>query len=150
MMENENALPLRVLFVCTRNSARSQLAEALLRHMSGGRIEVFSAGSEPAESVHPLVGEVVGELTRSELMKAHPKPLSRFAGERFDYVITLCDSAAEQCPSFPGQPLRIHWGFSDPASAPAEDQAKALRRTAAEIQGRLRLWLSLPAVAKRI
>jgi ArsR family transcriptional regulator, arsenate/arsenite/antimonite-responsive transcriptional repressor / arsenate reductase (thioredoxin) len=83
-MDTHDADRLRVLFVCTRNSARSQMAEALLRHLSRGRIDVFSAGSEPAESVHPLVAEAVGELTRADLADARPKPLSLFAGERFE------------------------------------------------------------------
>ena len=150
-MQDGHHAPLRVLFVCTRNSARSQIAEALLRHLCRGRAEVFSAGSKPAETIHPLVAEIVGEVIHADVTGAHPKPSSEFEGEPLDYVITLCDAAADQCPTFPGDPARIHWGFPDPAAlGTPEEQRKAFRKTTTEILGRLRLWISLPQVAKRL
>ena len=113
---------IRVLFLCTGNSARSILAEALLKHEGGDAFEVHSAGTAP-KGVNPYALAV---LAANGIATAHAasKNMSQFEGEQFDYVITLCDDAAEQCPVFPGDPERIHWGFEDPAAVEGTDLEK--------------------------
>jgi arsenate reductase len=148
-MEKE---PLRVLFLCTGNSARSQVGEALLRHISRAQVEVFSAGSQPRPEIHPMARNAVKDLFGLDMAGQHPKPLEQFRGDRFDYVITVCDRAAESCPVLPGDSKRIHWSFEDPAAVEGDDEKKrrAFERTARDMAGRIRLWLSLPAVASRV
>ena len=107
--------PTRVLFLCTHNSARSQMAEALLRLEGGGRFAAFSAGTEP-RPVHPLAVQVMKELG-VDLSTARPRSVDEFLGQPFDYVITVCDQAAERCPVFPGPTTRLHWSFEDPSAA---------------------------------
>jgi protein-tyrosine-phosphatase/DNA-binding transcriptional ArsR family regulator len=107
----------RVLFLCTGNSARSQLAEALLRQVTQGAVEAFSAGSRP-KPIHPLAVAVMAERG-IDLGAARPKHLDEFAGEQFDRVITLCDRVKEVCPSFPGHPRPTHWSLAEPADRPA-------------------------------
>ena len=137
---------LRVLFLCTGNSARSQMAEALLRAISRGRIEVASAGSDPRPEIHPLAVDVMSRVHGLDLAGQIPKSWDRFAGERFDYVITLCARAADRCPVFPGDPERIQWHFGDPAEAEGTnaERRRVFERTATEIMARLRIWLALP------
>lgn len=137
---------LRVLFLCTGNSARSQMAEALLRSISHGRIEVASAGSEPRPEIDPTAREVMGRVYSLDLADQEPKHWGRFAGDQFDYVITLCAREAERCPAFPGEPDRILWHLDDPASAEGTEveRRRAFERTASEIMARLRIWLALP------
>lgn len=144
--------PLRVLFLCTGNSARSQIGEALLRHMSRGQVEVVSAGSRPRPEIHPFARKAVRDLFGLEMAGQRPKPLEDFVGSRFDYVITVCDRAAESCPVFPDDPERIHWSFEDPAAAAGDDEQKrrAFEQTARDMAGRIRLWMSLPAVSSRL
>jgi arsenate reductase len=141
-----------VLFLCTGNSARSQMAEAILRQMSKGEIDVYSAGSRPQEKIHSMAREAVRTLFNLELSGQEPKSVQRFSGRSFDYVITVCDRAAEECPVFPGEAQRIHWGFDDPAAAggSADDQQRVFDRVATEITARLRLWMALPAVSSRL
>jgi len=104
----------RVLILCTGNSARSQMAEGLLRHMAGDRMEVHSAGTRPG-SVRPEAVAVMAELGID--IRGHwSKHVDDFAGQPFDYVITVCDHANESCPVFPAQTRRIHWSFEDPHS----------------------------------
>jgi arsenate reductase len=142
---------LRVLFLCTGNSARSQMAEALLRQLSKNRVEVFSAGSAPQPHVHPLAKETLEQRYGMDASNLFPKSMDRFLGERFDYVITVCDRAAEVCPVFPGDPERIHWSFEDPTAVKDEDaRRRAFASVANGIAGRLRVWMSLPAVQRRI
>jgi ArsR family transcriptional regulator, arsenate/arsenite/antimonite-responsive transcriptional repressor / arsenate reductase (thioredoxin) len=143
--------PLRVLFLCTGNSARSQMGEALLRHMSRGRVEVFSAGSHPRPEIHPLARRAVRELYGLDMAGQRPKPLEELVGDRFDYVITVCDRAAESCPALPGDPERIRWSFEDPAAVRGDDEERrrAFERTARDLASRIRLWMSLPAVGSR-
>lgn len=115
---------LRVLFLCTGNAARSQMAEALLRKLSRGRADVFSAGTHPQPTIYSVASEVLRQHFDIDPTGLRPKPLERFVGERFDYVITVCD--AENCPVFPGDPERIHWNFEDPVSiaeGPAQRRA---------------------------
>jgi protein-tyrosine-phosphatase len=144
--------PLRVLFVCTGNSARSQIAEALLRHFSHGGIEVSSAGSEPKPEIHPQAVAAIRKLYRLSMEGQRPKSFDEVGGKPYDYVITLCDRAAEHCPIFPGAPERIHWGYPDPAAgtkSPEETQ-RAFERTATDIAARLRTWLSLPSIGRHL
>jgi protein-tyrosine-phosphatase len=137
---------LRVLFICTGNSARSQIAEALLRQLSRGRIDVFSAGSSPRPEIHPMARLVLQEVYGIDASAQHPKSWDRYLKESFDFIITVCDRAAESCPAFPGDPERIRWSFPDPAEVAGrkEQQRHAFQRTASEMASRLRIWLSLP------
>jgi arsenate reductase (thioredoxin) len=128
----------RVLILCTGNSARSQMAEGLLRHAGGARFEVFSAGTEPGR-VNPLAIEAMREIG-IDISGHRSKSVEEFRGQEFDYVITVCDKANENCPVFPGHTKRIHWSFDDPAAADGEDEAKLriFRRVRDEIESRLR------------
>lgn len=137
---------LRVLFVCTGNSARSQIAEALLRQLARGRIDVFSAGSSPRPEIHPMVRQVLRDVYGIDASAQFPKSWERYLKESFDFVITVCDRAAESCPAFPGDPERIRWSFPDPAEVTGSEEKKrrAFERTATEMAARLRTWLSLP------
>jgi arsenate reductase len=103
----------RVLFVCTGNRARSQMAEGLLRHLAGDRFQVYSAGTEPKGLAH-LTVEVMREIG-IDVSGQRSKSVEEFAGQRFEYVITVCDSARQRCPAFPGGGARIHWDVEDPA-----------------------------------
>jgi protein-tyrosine-phosphatase len=125
----------RILFLCTGNSARSQIAEALLRELSGGAVETASAGSDP-KPLHPLAVRVLRERGL-DAAKCEPKHVSAFAGRRFDRVITLCDRVREICPDFSGATL-VHWSIPDPA---AEGDHAAFVRTADELELRIRYLL---------
>jgi arsenate reductase (thioredoxin) len=105
----------RVLFLCTHNSARSQMAEGLLRHLGGGRFEAYSAGTE-ATRVRPLAIEAMAELG-IDISGQHSKTLDRYLNEPFNKVITVCDDANESCPVFLGARERRHWSFPDPSTA---------------------------------
>ena len=128
----------RVLILCTGNSARSQMAEGLLRHLAGRRVEVFSAGVEPG-FVRPQAIEAMRERG-IDITSQRSKSVDEFAGREFDYVITVCDNARERCPVFPGRYERIHWSFDDPAAAQGDEAAvmAVFRRVRDEIEGRLR------------
>lgn len=132
---------LRVLFLCTHNSARSQMAEALLRHHAGDRVEVHSAGSEPGR-VHPMAVQVIAE-SGIDISDARSKSLNQYIGQDFDYVITVCDRANESCPVFPGDPQRIHWSFDDPSAAGGTDSERlqAFRNVRNLLNMRLQTWL---------
>jgi ArsR family transcriptional regulator, arsenate/arsenite/antimonite-responsive transcriptional repressor / arsenate reductase (thioredoxin) len=125
--------PTRVLFLCTGNSSRSQMAEALLRRRSGGRVTTFSAGSRP-KPIHRNAVTVMAECG-IDLSAARPKHLDEFTGQRFDWVITLCDRVREVCPEFPGHPPTAHWSIPDPAADP--DGRPAFDRVAAELAERI-------------
>lgn len=131
----------RVLFLCTGNSARSQIAEALLRQLSGGRVEAVSAGSSP-KPVHPNAVRVLRErgVDSSDRRSKHLRTFSR---RRFDYVISLCDRVREVCPEFPGAPETIHWSIPDPAAEPGSDAETypAFAQTAADLETRIRFLL---------
>lgn len=131
----------RVLVLCTHNSARSQMAEGFIRSLAGDRIEVASAGTE-ATRVHPLAVRAMEELG-IDLRGHSSKTLDRFLGERWDYVITVCDSANERCPLFPGAGVRLHWSFDDPSAAQGMDEERlaAFRRVRDSIHARLVRWL---------
>jgi protein-tyrosine-phosphatase len=132
---------LRVLFLCTHNSARSQMAEGLLRSLSTGRIATFSAGTEPSR-VHPLAIRALA-AEGIDIREQRSKHLEEYTGERFDYVITVCDRAGETCPVFPGGPERIHWSIPDPSAVagPPEVQLEAFREAAIDLRTRIRRFL---------
>ncbi len=128
----------RVIFVCTGNSARSQMAESLLRREAGDRFEVVSAGVEP-RPVNPLTVRALAEVG-IDVSGARSKSVTEFLGQRFDYVITVCDRARESCPVFPGGARTLHWGFDDPAEAEGSEAERlaVFRRVLTEIAGRVR------------
>jgi arsenate reductase len=115
------------------------MAEGLLRNLAGDRFDVYSAGTSP-KRLHPASIEVMKEVG-IDISRHHSKALDEFLGQRFDYVITVCDRAKQQCPIFPGA-TPIHWGFDDPAEAPEQQQAQTFRRVRDEISQRLRLFLA--------
>jgi arsenate reductase len=136
-----------VLFLCTGNSARSILAEAILNHEGSGHFQAFSAGSHPKGEVHP---QAIRQLAECGL-PAHgyrSKSWDEFGADgapRLDFVFTVCDDAAgETCPAWPGQPMTAHWGIPDPAAAPPERQERAFAEAFFALQNRIRLFLSLP------
>jgi arsenate reductase len=129
----------RVLFFCTGNSARSQMAEGLLRHIAGDQFEVFSAGTRPVG----LNSNAVVAMSEIGINIAgnRSKSVDEFAGQRFDYVFTVCDSARELCPVFPGGGKRLHESFEDPAAAPADRQLIIFREVRDQIAERLRRFV---------
>ena len=128
----------RVLFLCTGNSARSQMAEGLVNSLLGDRWSAFSAGTEPASSVHPLAVRVMDELG-IDISDARPKSVDEFHTHPFDAVITLCDEAAQNCPLWLGQGQVIHVGFPDPAQASGneEKQLEVFRQVRETIRDRV-------------
>ena len=135
--------PIRVLFVCTHNSARSQIAEALLQRYGGSDFEVFSAGTEVTQ-VNPFARRVI-EDAGIDWSGARSKSITEFLDQRFDYVITVCDRARATCPVFPGSTNTLHWGLDDPSEVEGTDEEKlaAFRRTETEISARLRPFIEV-------
>ena len=133
----------RVLFLCTGNSARSQMAEALFEQLGGDRVRGFSAGSHP-KRLHPNAVRAMREYG-IEVAGRRAKHMSTYARRRFDYVVSLCDRVREVCPEFSGDPAVIHWSIADPALEPGSDDETfpAFRRTAAELETRIRFLLLL-------
>jgi ArsR family transcriptional regulator, arsenate/arsenite/antimonite-responsive transcriptional repressor / arsenate reductase (thioredoxin) len=127
-----------VLFLCTGNSARSQMAEALARARSGGVVDACSAGSQP-KPLHPNAVRVMRDEHGIDLAGQASKHLGEFANRRFDRVITLCDRVREVCPEFPGRPESVHWSIPDPAAGHADDEASypAFQQVAAELETRI-------------
>lgn len=140
-----NAQTYNVLFLCTGNSARSQMAEALLESLGRGRFHAYSAGSAPAAGLHPHAAALITEL-RGSVQGMQPKAWEAFAGPgapEMDIVITVCDNAAgETCPVWPGQPSVAHWGVPDPARAPHDE--KGFREAWRVLRRRIELLLALP------
>jgi len=136
----------RVLFLCTGNSARSQMAEALARVRSGGVVEAYSAGSDP-KPLHPNAIRVMRDEHAIDLSSYVSKHLRVFADQRFDWVISLCDRVREVCPEFPGHPETIHWSIPNPASGDSDDDASypAFQQTAAELEIRIGFLLAVLA-----
>lgn len=133
----------RVLILCTGNSARSQMAEGWLHHLAGDRFEVASAGTHPS-SVNPLAIEAMRE--RGVDISAHrSKSVQEFVSQPFDYVITVCDDAAEACPVFPGPAQRIHWSFPDPAAVQGshDERLAAFQQVRDALETHLRDWLAI-------
>jgi protein-tyrosine-phosphatase/DNA-binding transcriptional ArsR family regulator len=139
----------RVLFLCTGNSARSQMAEALARVRSGGVVEARSAGSHP-KPLHPNALRVMRDEHGIDLSGHASKHVSAFAGRRFDWVISLCDRVREVCPEFPGHPETLHWSVPNPVAGDADDDASypAFQQTAAELETRIG-WFLLAVLADR-
>jgi protein-tyrosine-phosphatase/DNA-binding transcriptional ArsR family regulator len=134
----------KVLFLCTGNSARSQMAEALARARSGGAVEAYSAGSRP-KPLHPNAVRVMRDEYGIDLTGYASKHLDLFADQRFDCVISLCDRVREVCPEFPGQPETVHWSIPDPAAGQADDDASypAFQHTASELDTRIGFLLAV-------
>jgi arsenate reductase len=141
--------PYNVLFLCTGNSARSVMAEALLNYWGKGRFRAFSAGSKPKGEVHPLTLEAL-ERTHLPTDGVRSKSWNEFSGPnapKLDFVFTVCGNAAnEQCPYWPGQPMTAHWGVDDPAAAEStlEEKRRAFNRALRELDARIKLFISLP------
>ena len=127
----------RILFLCTHNSARSQMAEGLLRHLAGDRFEAHSAGTE-ATHVRPLAVRAMGEVG-VDISGQESKTLERYVEEPFDYVVTVCDDANEACPFFPGARNRLHWSLEDPSQAEGSEDERltVFRRVRDEIRERI-------------
>lgn len=132
----------RVLILCTGNSARSQMAEGLLRHDGGEKFAVSSAGVEPSQ-VRPEALAAMREIG-IDISGQRSKSVDEFRGQEFDYVITVCDHANEQCPIFPAGTKRLHWSFEDPAAALGDNKARlsVFRRIRDEIREHLRIFIS--------
>lgn len=135
--------PIRVLFVCTGNSARSVMAEALLRHHGGDRFEVHSAGTEP-RGINPLTLRVLADAG-IDASWARSKSVDEFLGQSFDYVVTVCDQARQVCPVFPGVHDALHWGYDDPAEATGteEERLAVFRRVFIQIGERVRQFATV-------
>jgi ArsR family transcriptional regulator, arsenate/arsenite/antimonite-responsive transcriptional repressor / arsenate reductase (thioredoxin) len=145
---HQRRLPrLAVMFVCTGNSARSPIAEALLRRRTAGRVEAVSAGSHPKPRLHPNTVRVLSDDFGVDVAAQRPRHLDTFTGRRFDYVITLCDKAREVRPEFGDRARRLHWSIPDPAAAGTGDQTSypAFARAAADIDTRVRQLLPVLA-----
>jgi arsenate reductase len=133
---------IHVLFLCTHNSARSQMAEGYLRSIAGNQLEIASAGLEPA-GVHPLAIRAMQEVG-IDISGQSSKPVKPFLGDVWHYVITVCDHANEYCPIFPFPSKRLHWGFPDPSRAPGteDERLQVFRQVRDEIFLKLRAWLA--------
>lgn len=140
--------PLRVIFVCTGNSARSQMAEAVLREQGGGRFEVVSAGVDP-RGVHPMT---IAALAKAgiDITGARSKPVGEFLGQRFDYVVTVCDRARASCPVFPGGSETLHWGLDDPVEVEGTEGERqaAFDRVLIEVGRRINAFIPI-ALSRR-
>jgi len=137
---------MRVLFLCTGNSARSIFGEYLLRRIGEGRFETYSAGTEPTGHVNPFALTVLRELYHISALDALSKSCDELNDVEFDFVITVCDNARENCPVWPGQPIIAHWGLPDPALAVGTDAEifQEFRKAALHLQRRIELFCALP------
>lgn len=138
--------PLRVLILCTGNSARSQMAEAILNLKGRGRFVAESAGSQPASRVSPYAIETL-RAAGIDWKGKQPRKIDDLEGQSWDIVITVCDGAREACPIFPGQPVFAHWGMADPAAIEGDDETKrrAFREAFQLLSRRIDLMLAVPA-----
>jgi arsenate reductase (thioredoxin) len=140
-----DTLPFRILVLCTGNSARSQMAEALINARGQGRVVAESAGSEPAARVNQLAIETLRQAGIA--WQGHqPRPIDDLVDQRWDAVITVCDKAREACPIFPGHPIMAHWGMPDPAAVVGDDdiRRRAFHDALVLLQRRIELMLALP------
>ena len=137
-----NILMTRILVLCTGNSARSQIAEGLLRQLGGKEFEVHSAGTHPAGMVHPVAIEAMKERG-IDISKQRSKAMSRFVGKPFDYVITVCDDAYQECPFFPGAKHQLHWSTPDPSfvGGSQDERLDAFRLTVNSLETRVKEFL---------
>lgn len=144
-MTPEENRPLRVLILCTGNSARSQIAEAILNQKGRGRFAAESAGSQPAERVNPFAVEALREAG-IDWQGRRPRGIDDLGSRSWDIVITVCDRAREACPILPGQPVLAHWGMEDPAAVEGDDETRrrAFRGALQLISRRIDLMLALP------
>ncbi len=137
----------RVLFLCTQNSARSQMAEAFLRKHGGDRFEAYSAGCDVSEEIHPYTIEVMAEAG-IDIEGQYPKGMREYMGKmHFGYVVTVCSRAEEECPTvFPGMGLKLSWLFDDPrgADVPAEERLDKFREVRDQIEAKILHWLEHP------
>jgi len=129
------APPQRVLFLCTHNSARSQIAEGLLRHLGGAAVTVFSAGTQPA-TVHPQAIRAMADLG-IDISEQRSKHMDEFHGQSFDLIITVCDRVREECPLFPDDPAQVHWSIPDPLAADSDDNDALFAQVAQELRTRI-------------
>ena len=135
----------KILFLCTGNSARSILAEFLLRKLDPVRFEAYSAGASPRARVNPLVLDLLKHEYRIDAGAARSKSWEEFRDVKFDFVVTVCDRARESCPVWPGQPIVAHWGSEDPDGVEGEvERRNVIRKVAVEIYRRLGLFTALP------
>ncbi len=139
---------IRIIFVCTANSARSQMAEAILRREGGDAFEVVSAGVDP-RGVHPLTIRALAEAG-IDSSSARSKSVSDYLGQAFDYVVTVCDRARESCPYFPGGRETLHWGFDDPAEAAGSEAERlaVFERVLGQISHRIRTFIPFALAAR--
>jgi arsenate reductase (thioredoxin) len=145
LVEADSGEKTRVLFLCTHNSARSQMAEGYLRRLAGKRFEVASAGTE-ATRVRPESRRVMDEVG-ADISGQESKTLERYLGEPFDFVITVCDAAGESCPAFPGRAERLHWSLPDPSQATGtEEERLAVFR---QVRDRLRDHIEVELLDER-
>lgn len=137
---------IKLLFLCTGNSARSIFAEFLTRKICPDRFEVYSAGSEPSGKVNPFTLRVLQDQYKIDAAGARSKSWDEFKDKTFDIIITVCDRASESCPIFPGEPHVAHWSIPDPAAAtgPDEQRLRTFREVAQQIQRRIELLCSFP------
>jgi arsenate reductase len=135
--------PIRVLVVCVGNSARSVMAEGLIRHKGGTRFEVHSAGTEP-KGINPLTVKILAEAG-IDASWARSKSVNEYLGQEFDYVITVCDEARQACPVFPGVHRSLHWGYEDPAEATGteEERLAVFRRVFIQLGERINQFVEL-------
>jgi arsenate reductase len=142
-------VPIRILFVCTGNSARSVMAEALVRLKGGDAFEVHSAGTEP-KGVNPLTVKVLAEAG-IDASWARSKSVTEYLGQAFDYVVTVCDEARQVCPVFPGVHQSLHWGYEDPAEAAGteEERLAVFRRVFVQIGERINQFVPLALRERR-
>jgi arsenate reductase (thioredoxin) len=145
-MKTEHRRPFRVLFLCTGNSARSVFAEYFLRRLGGARFESYSAGANPSGVVNPMTLRVLRDRFAIDASDARSKSWDGLRGMEFDFVITVCDSARETCPLWPGQPIVAHWGVDDPAAFVGSDAARErfFHHVALTLYRRLQIFTSLP------
>lgn len=141
-----NRRPFKILFLCTGNTARSIIAEYIIREIAPGRFDSYSAGAEPKGAVNPFALTILKNLHRFDVSEARSKSWLEFKDVPFDFVITLCDKAREACPVWPGQPIIAHWGLPDPAAVEGSESEKAaaFSDVARQIRRRLEVFCSLP------
>jgi arsenate reductase len=135
----------KVLFLCIKNSARSQIAEAILNSKAGDKFQAYSAGSRPADKVNPYAVKVMEEVN-VDISNKKPELAEKYLDVDFDFVITLCDKMKEECPNFPGNPIVAHWGMIDPDEFQGDEEGKLkeFRKTRNELLKRIELFVNLP------
>ncbi|MBA3246711.1 MAG: arsenate reductase ArsC [Pyrinomonadaceae bacterium] len=143
---NRDDQPYKILFLCTGNSARSIFSEYLLRRIGGTRFQSYSAGSHPTGEVNPHTLRVLSEVYHIDAGEARSKGCEKFQGIEFDFVITVCDTARETCPVWPGQPIIAHWGAPDPAQVTGSEEQifQQFKQVAMLLQRRIDLFCALP------